>query len=64
MLCRAQQNGLNRRTSTFGKRRQAAKHRIAADRVEVVHEQAHAHAAQRGVAQAAHEQPAGAIVLR
>ena len=42
--------------------REAAKHLVAADRVEVIHEQTHAHAAQGRVAQAAHEQPPGSIV--
>ena len=45
------------------KRRQSAKHRVAACRVKVVHQQPHPHAAQCGVAQVAHQQAAGAIVL-
>ena len=45
------------------KRRQPAEHRIAADRVKVVHQQTHAHAAQCGVSQIAHQQAAGAVVL-
>ena len=40
------------------KRRQTRKHRVGARGVEIVDEQPHAHAAQRGVAQASHEQPA------
>ena len=44
-------------------RRQAAKHRVPAHGVEIVHQQTHSHAAQRGIAQVAHEQPASAIVL-
>src|SRR5260221_7102372 len=42
---------------------QAAKHRVAACRVKVVHQQPHSHAAQRGVTQVAHQQAAGTIVL-
>ena len=43
-------------------RSEAAKHLIAAGRVEVIYEQAHAHAAQRRVAEVPHEQAPGAIV--
>jgi len=45
-------------------RRLVAKHRVAARRIEIVHEQPHPHAAQRGATQVAHRQPAGSIVLR
>ena len=44
-------------------RGQATKHRVAARRVEVVHQQPHAYAARRRVAQLAHQQAARAIVL-
>ena len=43
-------------------RSEAAKHLIAAGRVKVIDEQAHAHAAQRRVAEVPHEQAPGAIV--
>jgi hypothetical protein len=44
-------------------RREAREHRIGTGRVEIVDEQPHAHPAQRGIAQAAHEKTPGAIVL-
>ena len=44
-------------------RRQAAKHRVAACRVKVVHQQPNSHAAQCGVTQVAHQEAARAIVL-
>ena len=46
-----------------GKRRQALKDRIRARGVEIVDQEPHPDAAQRSVAKAPHEQPAGAVVL-
>ena len=46
-----------------GKGRQPAKHRVSAHGVQIVDQQPHAHAAQRRVAQVAHQEATGAIVL-
>ena len=50
-FARPQQKGLNSRTSTFGNAAKRAKQPVGADGVEVVDQEAHAHAAQRRVAQ-------------
>ena len=56
---RPQQNGLNSRTSTLGVCESASSRLLALGGVEVVHQQAHPHAARRGLAQRAQQQPAG-----
>ena len=60
---RPQQNGLNRRTSTFGNAASPMNSSIAADRVQIVDDQPHPHAAHCGVAQVAQQQVPGLVVV-